>query len=86
MAFLPGFLQFLSMLLITAINYLVIMISTDVLEIAKDFTALMVISSFDDIFGSFEGRNEVAKQILTDPDYEKLFTIETTTSYFADDT
>ena len=86
MAFLPGFLQFLSMLLITAINYLVIMISTDVLEIAKDFTALMVISDFDDIFGTFEGRNEIAKQILSDPDYEKLFTIETTTSNNADDT
>ena len=60
------------------------MISEDVLEIAKDFTALMIIGHFDNIFGAFTTSDEVAKQILTEPEYEKLFTIETTTSFDAE--
>ena len=60
------------------------MISEDVLEIAKDFTALMIIGHFDNIFGAFATSHEVAKQILTEPEYEKLFTIETTSSFDAE--
>ena len=80
MAFLPGFLQVASMLMIESINYLVITVSDTVLDIAKDFTALMVISAFDDIFGALEGGNEIAKDVINDSEYEKIFMIETTTS------
>lgn len=51
-AFLTGLLQVIAMVAITLVNYLVITISTNVIDIAKDFTALMVIADFDDIFGS----------------------------------
>ena len=80
LAFLPGFLQVIAMIIITGINYMVIMISNDVLDIAKDFTALMIIGQFDNIFGAFESRDELAMQVLQDAEYRRLFTVEVTTS------
>ena len=65
LAFLPGFLQTMSMIFITIINYLVIMISSNALEIAKDFTALMIISEFDNYFGAISG-NETARKVLNE--------------------
>jgi len=50
-AFLTGLMQVLAMVCITIVNYFVIMISNNVIDIAKDFTALMIIADFDDIFG-----------------------------------
>lgn len=61
MAFLAGFLQFLAMILITLINYNVITISDTVIDIAKDFTALMIIADIDDVFGSLGAGTELAK-------------------------
>ena len=49
LAFLPGFLQVIAMVVITLINFVVIMISTSIIDIAKDFTALLIISDFDNI-------------------------------------
>ena len=51
-AFMAGFAQVMVMFLITIINYMVISISDDVITVAKDFTALMIVADFDDIFGS----------------------------------
>ena len=79
LAFLPGFLQTLSMIFITQINYQVIMINSNALEIAKDFTALMIIADFDNLFGAISG-NETAKKMLTEKHYEFLFKIERTSS------
>ena len=79
LAFSSGLLQVISMVGITLINYLVITINDNILDIAKDFTALMIIGSFDDIFGKVTGK-ELAKDVLTDPAYQELFKIETTTS------
>ena len=50
-AFLAGFLQVVVMFIITFINYIVIYVSGNVLDVAKDFTALLIIANFDDIFG-----------------------------------
>ena len=50
MAFAAGFLQVSAMLTITIINYMVIYFSSSVLDIAKDFTALIEIAKFDDMF------------------------------------
>ena len=80
LAFLPGLLQTLAMFIIITINFLVIMISGEILDIAKDFTALMIIAEFDNIFGNFENSDELPKRILTEPQYEALFKIEKTTS------
>ena len=68
------------MIAITLINFLVIMISGEILDIAKDFTALMIIADFDNIFGSFEGSNELPKLILNEDEYDSLFTVEKTSS------
>ena len=69
------------MALISLINYLVIAQSGTVIDIAKDFTALMIIADFDDIFGGGMDK-EIAKIVCLDEDdiYEKIFMIETTTS------
>ena len=69
------------MALISVINYLVINQSTKVIDIAKDFTALMIIADFDDIFGGGMDQ-EKAKTVCLDEEgiYKKIFTIETTTS------
>ena len=40
------------MVLISLINYSVIAASESVLDVAKDFTALMIIAEFDDIFAA----------------------------------
>ena len=80
LAFLPGFLQVIAMLTIISINFLVIMISTSILDIAKDFTALMIIAEFDNIFGTFEGKNELPKLIINEPEYEALFMVEKASS------
>ena len=49
---------------------MVITISDSVIDIAKDFTALMIIADFDDIFGSLGGGKEKAKEIITDATYD----------------
>ena len=62
------------MFLITLINYNVITVSDNVLDIAKDFTALMIVADFDDIFGSFGSGVEIAKEVCTDKIYENINT------------
>ena len=49
LAWLTGFLQASALVLIAFINYLVVTVSDNVLDVAKDFTALLIISEFDDI-------------------------------------
>lgn len=79
-AFLTGYLQVLAMVCITIVNYFVIMISNNVIDIAKDFTALMIIAEFDDIFGKTSIESRALKIIEDVGKYELLFRIETTTS------
>ena len=89
-AWLSGLFQVLAMVLITLVNLYVINISDSILNIMKDFTALIIISEFDDYFanGMF---NEKAFKVCSDVDkpadkeYIKLFKIETTTSLDAKD-
>ena len=81
-AFLTGLLQVIAMVAITLVNYLVITISTNVIDIAKDFTALMIIADFDDIFGEAGVKGSKATDIVGG-DYEDLFIVETTTSHNA---
>ena len=67
------------MFLITVINYMVITISESVIDVAKDFTALMIIAEFDNIFGYLGGKVK-SIDIINDSIYEQMFTIEVTTS------
>ena len=70
-------------MLITLLNYYVIIAqSFSVLDIAKDFIALMVISEFDNFFYEEHSKDQVAKKIILEKDdtYAKLFYVQTTTS------
>jgi len=84
MAFATGFLQAISMIFISIINFAVISSSGSVLDIAKDFTALAIIADFDDIFAVGLG-DELACDICENADgvYDGLLRIEITTSYNA---
>ena len=61
--------------------YAVIITSTTVLDLAKDFTALMIISEFDNQFANFS-REKIATDAVNNSDgtYTDLFMIDTTTS------
>ena len=52
------------------------------LDLAKDYTALMVIANFDDFYYD-ASRLNLLKEVLEEDDYAELFKIETTTSYDA---
>lgn len=47
LAFATGYAQVISTCATAIICYIVIIISSDVLELARDFTALMIMSDFD---------------------------------------
>ena len=80
-AYVTGFFQLSSIFIIALCNYLVITISTTVIDIAKDFTALLIIGQFDDIFGA--RGSPLVNSLVTEAEYADLFRIETTTSYDA---
>jgi hypothetical protein len=65
-AFFTGYCQAFVIVLVTALNYIVIIVMSEtVIDIAKDFTALMVISEFDNFF--YEEHNsasEISKKIV----------------------
>ena len=68
-------------MVITIVNYLVILQASDALDLAKDYTALMVIANFDDIYYA-ASKLTLLKNILEvhADDYVELFKIETTSS------
>jgi len=55
------------------------------LDLAKDFTALMIISDFDNQFAVFS-KQTIARQAAENVDgtYDDLFIVETTTSFYAE--
>ena len=60
---------------------MVVTISDNVLDVAKDFTALLIVSDFDDILADLT----TTYQAMTEPaldakEYDGLLKIETTTS------
>ena len=79
LAYTSGVLQVLSAVLIAVINYAVITASENVLDLAKDFTALIIIAEIDDQFANLS-KEESVKDALEKPEYSTLFKIETTTS------
>ena len=64
------------------VNYAVILQSKEVLDLAKDFAALMIIADFDNIFAK-SSKDTLVMEILNSENrdaYKDLFKIETTTS------
>jgi len=84
LAWLAGFLQMIAMFAIAIINYFVITISNDVLTLAKDFTALLIIADFDDLMSTatatYASNDELADDVQSGAEYEDLLLIEVTTS------
>ena len=76
-----GLMQFAASFFTSIVNYAVIVQSENVMDLAKDFTALLVISQFDNWFAS-SSREKIVKDILEDEkeSYEELFSVEVTTS------
>ena len=89
LAWLSGFLQVCAMFCVAIVNYFVITISDNVLDLAKDFTALIIIGEFDDFMSkavdTYANQDEVALDCVTEDEYEDLLTIDVTTSLYARD-
>ena len=80
-AVIVGLMQVSSSLLTALVNYAIIVQAPNVLDLAKDFTALLVIASFDDWF-AMASKAEIIKDILDKEKshYADLFKIVVTTS------
>ena len=83
LAWLSGFLQTSAMLCVAIVNYFVITISDNVLDLAKDFTALMIIGEFDDFLSkaseTYASHTEIAFECTSEDCYSNLMMIEVTT-------
>ena len=84
LAYVSGFMQMSAMICVAIVNYFVITISDNVLDIAKDFTALLIIGEFDDFLSmkteSYASTPDIAHDCLSEDYYESIFKIETTSS------
>jgi hypothetical protein len=81
LGFIAGFAQMFSAILTAFISYNVIITAETVLELAKDFTALMIIAEIDNQFAEVS-KEIIAKDAIEDQDgtYADLFKTETTSS------
>ena len=62
LAFLSGLCQMVMVLFTTIINYSIIIFTDDIIEIVKDFLAIVVITELDDyFFAEHVDRDDVAK-------------------------
>lgn len=84
LAYVSGFMQMSAMICVAIVNYFVITISDNVLDIAKDFTALLIIGEFDDFLSmkteSYASTPDIAHDCLSEDYYKSIFKIETTSS------
>ena len=68
LAYMSGILQVISGVFIAVVNYNVIFASLDVLDLAKDFTALIIIADIDNEFASLS-KQDAIKSVLEDEEY-----------------
>lgn len=81
-AFLAGFCQTTTIILVTMLNYYAIIANDEVIEIVMNFLALAAIAELDDFFFVSHSKAEPAKEMVLNEDgqYDDLYTIQTTTS------
>mmetsp|Transcript_21678 Transcript_21678/g.29053 ORF Transcript_21678/g.29053 Transcript_21678/m.29053 type:complete len:251 (-) Transcript_21678:53-805(-) len=78
-AFLAGFLQVLMVMAVEFVNFLAVLDQSSFSDIVMNFTALVIISEFDDyFFGAF--KDEDLKAAITDGGYEQLLMVRRTSS------
>jgi hypothetical protein len=82
-AFLSGFLQASSIFVCEIVNVIVILTSTNYLDVVMNFLALAVISEFDDAFYQALGASEKKWIIEQNDEYEDLYKITRTSSHSA---
>ena len=61
-AFFAGLLQSVMVILVTCLNYyIIIALSNEIIDVAKDFIALMIISDFDNMLYLEHSKDEFSK-------------------------
>ena len=85
-AFLAGFCQATTIMVVTFLNYFTIIDASSVIEIVMNFLALAVIAELDNMFFAVHGSGEVGVEMVKNEKglYDELITKETTTSDDAD--
>lgn len=78
-AFFAGFLQTSAIFMIEIVNFIVILTSTNYLDVVMNFMALAVIAEFDDKFFDALGDDDI-KGMIDDPNYDDLYKITRTSS------
>lgn len=83
-SFLAGFLQASSIAVIEFVNLIVILTAKTYLDVVMNFMALAVIAEFDDAFFTALGTNDELMKLINEPEsFEDLYTIQITTSRYA---
>ena len=85
-AYFASVAEVIAIVFIALTNYVVITETSDIMELAKDFTALTIISEIGQIVTNIKYFDGVVAQLLMKKKFKKLFKIETTTSIDAQDT
>lgn len=78
-AFLAGFFQATSIIIIEVVNFIVILTAETIIEVVMNFMACAVIAEFDNAFYLALGQTEF-KSILEDSSFEELYKICRTSS------
>ena len=80
-AYMAGLAQVIITVLVAVISYFVIVFSTSIIDMVKDFLALQVIRQLDDFFfEEYVTSREVCKQVMERNKHHGIFRVETTTS------
>ena len=81
-AFLAGFLQTIAIMTVELVNFIVILLESNIIEIVMNHMAIVVISQFGNFFYMAITEKEW-KDVITEGMYEKYLMIQTTTSSVA---
>lgn len=78
-AFLAGFLQTVTVVLVELVNLIAILHQDEIIDLVMDFMALVIISAFGNYFYAAVNEHEY-KDIITQRDFENYLIVQTTTS------
>ena len=73
-AFLSGFLQALTVVVVESVNFMAILTNFEIIEIVMDFLALIVIAEFDDFFFDTVSEYDIT-EVIDNKIYESFLVI-----------
>ena len=81
-AFFAGFFQATALILVTLLNYYLILEAASELDVVMNFLALEVVANIDDMFYASHGSYEHSVKMVVNENgsYDQLYQLETTTS------